>query len=137
MSKLTKCLKGGLAAGIIAAGAVLATGAQAATSKDGRAPCFFTNSWRGWSSPSPNVLLLRVNVRDVYRVELAGRGSSSLDRAGYFLVNKVRGPNSVCSALDLDLAVADHHGFYQPLFPKTLTKLTPEEVAAIPKKDRP
>lgn len=136
MSKLSKILKGGLAAGVVAAGAVLATAAQA-DAPVRKQSCFFTNAWRGWSSPSPNVLLLRVNLRDVYRVELAGGGSSSLDNAGYFLVNKVRGSNSICSALDLDLAVSDHHGFYQPLIARSLTKLTPEEVAAIPKKYLP
>jgi hypothetical protein len=136
MSKLTKMLGGGVAAGALAVGALLATGAQAAEPVQ-KNSCFFTNSWSGWSSPSPNVLLLKVNMRDVYRVDLAGRGSSSLDRAGYFLVNQVRGPNTVCSALDLDLAVADHHGFYQPLFPTKLTKLTAEEIAAIPKKYKP
>jgi hypothetical protein len=135
MSKLSKILTGGLAAGVIAAGA-FATTAQADTPRS-RPSCFFTNSWRGWSSPSPDVLLLRVNNRDVYRVELSGGGSSSLNHAGYFLVNQVRGSNSICSALDLDLAVADHHGFYQPLIARNLTKLTPAEVAAIPKKHRP
>jgi hypothetical protein len=33
--------------------------------------------------------------------------------------------------------VADHHGFYQPLIARSLTKLSPAEVAAIPKKYRP
>jgi hypothetical protein len=137
MFKLSKILTGGLAAGVIAAGAGLATVAQADTPAKTRSSCFFTSSWRGWSSPSPDVLLLRVNMRDVYRVQLVGGGSSSLNHAGYFLVNQVRGPNTICSALDLDLAVADHHGFYQPLIARSLTKLTPAEVAAIPKKYRP
>jgi hypothetical protein len=137
MFKLSKILTSGLVAGVIAVGAGLATTAQADTATKSRSSCFFTNSWQGWSSPSPNVLLLRVNMRDVYRVELSGGGSSSLNHAGYFLVNQVRGPNTICSALDLDLAVADHHGFYQPLIARSLTKLTPAEVAAIPKKYRP
>ena len=137
MFKLSKTLTSSLVAGLIAAGAGLATAAQADTAARSRSSCFFTNAWQGWSSPSPDVLLLRVNNRDVYRVELSGGGSSSLRQTGYFLVNQVRGSNTVCSALDLDLAVADHHGFYQPLIARSLTKLTPAEVAAIPKKYRP
>jgi hypothetical protein len=35
------------------------------------------------------------------------------------------------------LALADGHGFYQPLIAKDLVKLTPEEVAALPKRDLP
>jgi len=132
---LSKLLKVGLLAGAVATGALVTTAAEA---RSPNTPCFFTNSWQGWSSPSPDVLLLRVNMHDVYRVELAGGGGgSSLNSAGYFLVNQVRGSNSICSALDLDLAVADHHGFYRPLIARNLTRLTPAEVAAIPKKYKP
>jgi len=131
---LSKLLKVGLLAGAVAAGAAVATTAEA---RSPNTPCFFTNSWQGWSSPSRDVLLLRVNMHDVYRVELSGGGGPGLNSAGYFLVNQVRGSNTICSALDLDLAIADHNGFYQPLFPRTLTRLTPEEVAAIPKKYKP
>jgi len=54
-----------------------------------------------------------------------------------FLITKQRGSSWICSPLDLDLQVADHVGFRQPLIAKSLRKLTPQEVAAIPKKDLP
>ena len=53
------------------------------------------------------------------------------------LVSIVRGSNSICTANDLDLKISDDHGFTQPLIAKSITKLTPEQVAAIPKKYRP
>ena len=50
---------------------------------------------------------------------------------------QVRGSDAICSAIDLQLAVADSSGFREPLIAKSITKLTPEEIAAIPPKYRP
>jgi hypothetical protein len=137
MSILSNTVKAGLAAAAFA-GAIAVSGAASAESPaPARASkCFFTTQWRGWSSPAPGVIYLDVGAHKVYRVDVAG-GGSHLKRAGYFLVSNVRGSSSICSALDLDLAVADNHGYYLPLIPQKLTLLTPEEVAAIPRKDRP
>ena len=98
--------------------------------------CFFISQWQGWKAPSPNVLYLGVNMHDVYKVELSG-GSSQLQRPDVHLISRVTGSDSVCSALDLQLSVADEGGFREPLIARSLTKLTPEEVAAIPAKYRP
>jgi len=135
MSILPKIITSGLLAGALIAGTASAANAEATTRPVSK--CFFTNAWHGWSSPSANVIYLKVNMHDVYRVDLANSGSSSLKRPGYFLVSQVRGTNTICSAIDLDIAVADGYGYYQPLFPKAITRLTPEEIALIPPKYRP
>lgn len=119
-----------LAAGCAAAGSAAA---RPATSNP---PCFFVSQWQGWKSPSPDVIYLGVNMHDVYRVDLSA-GSSQLQWPSAHLVSIVRGGDSICSPLDLQLSVADTNGFATPLIARSLTKLTPEEVAAIPKKDRP
>jgi hypothetical protein len=98
--------------------------------------CFYVTQWQGWKSPSPDVIYLGVNMHDVYRVDLSG-GSSMLNWPDMHLVSIVRGSDSICTALDLDLKISDDHGFTEPLIAKSLTKLTPEQVAAIPKKFRP
>lgn len=97
--------------------------------------CFRAADWENWRSPSPDVLYLRVRFKDVYRVDLAG-GSGRLDDVGSYLISNVRS-SMICSPLDLDLSVADQAGFSIRLIPKAITKLTPEEVAAIPAKYRP
>jgi len=107
----------------------------AATAAGAGQSCFYSQNWRGWSAPSPDVLYLRVNISDVYKVELSG-GSPQLQYPGVHLVSIVRGSSNICSAIDLDLKVSDG-GFTIPLIAKSLTKLTPEEIAAIPKKYRP
>jgi hypothetical protein len=98
--------------------------------------CFRATDWEGWRAPSADVLYLRVRHKDVYRVDLSA-GSPLLKSVGAILVSNVRGTNLVCSPLDLDLSVADPSGFSTRLIPKAITKLTPEDVAAIPAKYRP
>ena len=110
---------------------VVGTASPAATNN-----CFFVTQWQGWKSPSPDVIYLGVNLHDVYRVDLSA-GSSMLNAPNMHLVSIVRGSDSICTALDLDLKISDDHGFTEPLIAKTLTKLTPDQVAAIPKKYRP
>ena len=135
----------GAAAAFCAAGA-LASPALA----DQQHPCFFINQWEssvlvGFKAAErylqfnghPNTVYLRVNIKDIYRLDLSA-GSEQLTWPGsYHLVSVVRGSSSICTPLDLQLAVSDSHGFYQPLIVKTITKLTPDQIAALPKKDRP
>jgi hypothetical protein len=120
-------------------GGVAAALALSAAGAAGAAPtsCFFVTQWQGWSSPNPTTLYLRIIPHDVYRVDLSGGGSTMLNAPGMHLFSQVRGGGSICTALDLDLAVADMHGFKEPLIAKTLTKLTPDEAAQIPAKFRP
>ena len=99
--------------------------------------CFQYSDWEGgWVAPRPDVIYLRVRMRDVYRLDLSG-GSTLLTSPGVHLVSTVRGGSSVCSPIDLDLKVSDSSGIAIPLFVKAITKLTPEQVAALPKKERP
>jgi hypothetical protein len=122
--------------GLIAAALSLSAFATEAAASPSTNNCFFVTQWQGWKSPSPDVIYLGVNLHDVYRVDLSA-GSSMLSWPNMHLVSIVRGGDSICTALDLDLKLSDDHGFTQPLIARTLTKLTPEQVAAIPKKYRP
>jgi hypothetical protein len=81
-------------------------------------------------------LYLRVRPNDIYRAELTP-GVRVRRYGDEFLVNQVRGSAWICSALDLDLAIADRNGFSRPLIVTNLRKLTPEEAAAIPSEDIP
>ena len=99
------------------------------------ADCFLMRDWDGWSSPSRDTLYLQVR-RDVYRVDLYG-ATNMLNSPGRFLVSRERGAGRVCSPVDLQLDVADTSGLTQPLFPLTISKLTDEEVRALPREHRP
>jgi hypothetical protein len=98
--------------------------------------CFPASEWQGWKSPSPDVIYIRVRMHDVYRLDLSG-GASDLDWPDVHLVTKFVGSDWVCSPVDLQLYAADDNGIREPLIVKAITKLTPEEIAAIPPKFRP
>jgi hypothetical protein len=136
LSKLSHIFAAGLAAagliGLTAASA-LADTAQPVANSGG---CFFASDWQGWKSPSPSVIYIRVRMHDVYRLDLVGN-TPDLNWPDEHLVTKFRGSDTVCGPLDLELSLADDHGMREPLIVKTMTKLTPDEIAAIPPKFRP
>ena len=85
------------------------------------------SDWRGWTAPNKDTLYMKVRGRDVYRVDLSW-GSNQLTWPGTHLVSIVRGADSVCHPLDLDLRVSDGFGMAIPIRAKAITKLTPDEI---------
>jgi len=98
--------------------------------------CFYLSQWQGWRSPKPDVIYLRVRIKDIYQVDLS-HGTSLLQSPFAHLVSRQHGDDSVCNPIDLNLSVAEDHGISEPLFPKSITKLTPQQIAAIPATDLP
>lgn len=124
-------------ASLVALGLLFAAAPATAATAPSPQNCFLTTDWQGWKSPSPTVIYLRVRVNDVYRLDLASP-SSELQEPLVHLVTRVRGSDWICSPLDLDLSLADDHGvFREPLFVKSITRLSPAEAKAIPPKFRP
>jgi len=99
--------------------------------------CFLSANWSGWKSPDPNTIYLRIDVGHIYRLDLA-HPSYQLSDPDVHLVSRISGSDWICSPLDLQLDVADDHGIgREPLFVKSITELTPDQVKAIPPKFRP
>lgn len=124
-----------LSVAALAAATLIAPGAFAASNDSS---CFDARELRDWKSPDPNVIYLRVNAHDVYRLDLS-TGSNQLKYSDVRLVDDNHSTSRwVCDPLELDLRVTDSHNtFDEPLIVKSITKLTPDEVAAIPPKFRP
>ena len=128
---------GGLAAGVLVAAATLGAASAAPAADTSGRNCFTVNDWHGWSSPSPDVLYLAVNFKDVYKATLA-QPVDGLNLMDTVVISDEAGLQSICSAVDLHLIMTHRGGGgRRGLIVKSLTKLTPEEVAAIPKRDRP
>ena len=126
-----------LSIAIIAGVAAFTAGAVALADPAPSRECFATNSWRGWSaSEDGDTLYLRVRSDEIYRVGLS-EGSRVRDRGGRFLVNRVRGSGWVCSAIDLDLMLADQNGLQRSLIATSIHKLSPEEITALPAEEIP
>ncbi|MEI9890964.1 MAG: hypothetical protein WDN45_10645 [Caulobacteraceae bacterium] len=97
--------------------------------------CFLTQNWQDWRGANPTTIYFRVNVRDIFKLDLASESNMVTDPSNH-LISESRGSSWVCNPIDLDLKISDGH-IVEPLFIKSITRLTAEQVAAIPKKDLP
>jgi hypothetical protein len=119
--------------------ALFAVALLAATSQPALAAgnqCFLSRDFESWKSPDPHTIYIRVNFKRYYRLDLANR-CSTLNLPNTHLITHIHGPDMICSAIDWDLKVSQGGVFSEPCIVKTMTLLTPEEVAAIPKKFKP
>jgi Family of unknown function (DUF6491) len=112
--------------------------AQPAAPKD---TCFSMTQFENWKAPDAKTIYIRVNMNRYYRLGLAGT-CSELTWPQSHLITHTRGPDMVCGPLDWNLSVSDStgpmgHGFAEPCIVKTMTELSPAQVAAIPKKFKP
>jgi hypothetical protein len=125
-----------IAAGIVAGAGIANAAVAEPEAPPGQPACFFISQWQGWKAPASDVLYLGMNGRGVFRVGLA-KGTPLLQNSSYYLVWRDRPTGSICQPVQINLALSDGKGLYVPLIAKSLTRLSPEEVAAIPKRYRP
>ncbi len=118
----------GLAAGpLIAAPAAQAEGAQ----------CFYSQDWDGWkATPDSKAIYIKVGVNKIYRIDLA-RECPTLQSPYAHLITGTPTGSAICTAIDLDLRVSDNGGSRVACIPSKITRLSPEEAAALPKNLRP
>ena len=81
-------------------------------------------------------MYVRVGMHRVFRLDFAS-SCHSMTWPDVHLVTVFRGSSSVCSPLDIDLKVSDGHGIAEPCIVSGLTELTPDQIAALPKKSLP
>ena len=120
----------------IAAALMVGTSADAAPSSAAD-QCFFTRDIQNYLAPDDHTLYLRGRNNAFYRIDLSNQ-CPNLDTGGlnHISLQTVPGSPTICSAIDLDLRVSGQ-GVSEPCIVKSLHKLTPDEVAALPKKDKP
>lgn len=101
------------------------------------AQCFYPNNWNGWkATPDSKAIYIRVGVSDIYRLDLSA-ACPELQEPNAHLINDVRGPSQICSAVDLDLKVSDGHGFSTPCIVSSVTPLSRDQASALPRNLRP
>jgi hypothetical protein len=98
--------------------------------------CFELNSSTSWRVAGPKLIYIRSRVNEIYRLDLVD-GSPTLQSPFAHLIFIAKGTSTICSPHDFDLEVSNGAGFRRPLFIASITRLTREEVAALPAKDRP
>jgi len=125
-----------LAAAVVALFAL--GGASTALAKSPAAPgknqCFFTRNADGFAAPDEKTLFVRVGVRDVYQFEMFGN-CPDLDWSQRLALVS-RGSSTICTGMDAEVIT------HSPIGPqrcpvRSVRKLTPDEVKALPRKSRP
>jgi len=127
------------AGGALAAGAVLAAVHPAAAASTQAPPksdraCFFTRDVNGFSAADDRTVYVKVGVKDVYRLDLFSP-CPDIDwnwRIGL----QSHGSDWICSPMDATIIAHSPIGLQRCEVNK-VTKLTPQEVAALPRKARP
>mgnify|MGYP001553968084 FL=1 len=126
---------------VAALAALLTLGVAAATPAFAESPAkpaknrgFFTRNADGFAAPDEKTLYVRVGVRDVYQFEMFGTCQDLDWNQRIALVS--RSGSSICSGMDADVVT------HSPIGPqrcpvRSVRKLTPDEVKALPPKSRP
>jgi len=121
--------------------AFVGTQAQAARSAKSveTGQCFYLNQIQGQAVLDDRTVLFRVNVKDVYRLDFAQQCPGLRYPQPKLIITPFGGIGLVCHAIDLDVKVGDQGpgGFATACITKSLRRLTPEEVSAIPKAKLP
>jgi hypothetical protein len=121
----------GLSAAVAALGATLPT-AEAQPAASHPASCFYTTQIENSRMANPRVLYIRTSARGYYRMDFAS--DCDADVNGPLIIHPFSNSGQICSAIGVDINVRETG---QRCMPTHLTPLTPDEVAAIPKKDLP
>ena len=129
-------MKATIAAAIVLVFASAAAPAASASTKSAHPPrqCFYARNVDGFAAQSDRLVNVRVGVRDVYQFEMFGRCPEVRWHERLALVS--RGSDWICSGLDAELITPSAIG-PQRCPVSNIRKLTPAEIAALPKGARP
>lgn len=96
--------------------------------------CFWAQSVSGFRALDDRTVNLRVGVNEIYQLELFGT-CPDIDWAEQIGIES-RGTSTICTGLDATLIAPSNIG-PQRCQARTVRRLTPAEVAALPDKARP
>ncbi|HET6972210.1 MAG TPA: DUF6491 family protein [Phenylobacterium sp.] len=119
---------------LAAASPALAAKSPTEPANGSRKQCFWTREVNNFAAADEHVVNVRVGVKDVYQFEMLGRCPDVDWNQRIALVS--RGSDYICSGIDAEIVT------HSPIGPmrcpvKNIHKLTPPEIAALPKRARP
>ena len=130
-------------AALIAAAVMAAAASGPAAFADKAAPaksppqqCFYTRMIDGFAAPDDENLYIRVGMRDVYHLTLLGH-CQDLDWDQRVALISRTGGGFICDKLDVEVETHARGLGRQRCAVTALEKLTPEQVAALPKHAKP
>ena len=128
---------------VLASAAILCAAAAPALAADPAKPaagpqCVRVSQIQNHTKGDAKTLYLSVKPkRQVYRLGMSGSCLAGANSSDPLVLETVGGTDMVCRPLDLDLKVKVGAGGLTPCIIKDITRLTTEQVAALPPKVRP
>jgi hypothetical protein len=123
-------------AAIATAGVALSLiAASAAQAQPSPRQCFFQRNLNSWKEVGERRVNLRVGVKDIYQLDL-NAPCWNLKWAETLGIEN-RGSSSVCTGDTVILVVPDRARGTDRCWARVLRKLSPQEAAALPPKERP
>ena len=128
---------------VLASAAILCAATAPALAADPAKPaagpqCFRVSQIQNHTKGDAKTLYLSVKPkRQVYRLGMSGSCLAGVNSSDPLVLETVGGSDMVCRPLDLDLKVKVGAGGLTPCIIKDITRLTPDQVAALPPKVRP
>ena len=99
--------------------------------------CFWSRNVTSFAAPDDHTVYIKVNLHDVYRLDLMIACPDVDWDQRVALVSNHGAGGSICSPLDAEI-VSHAQGLGRQRCPvKAISKLTPEEIAALPKRAKP
>ena len=98
--------------------------------------CFRISQMEGHRVADNRTLYVGAGRSDVYRLDMSGACLAGASRSDPLVVESTAGSNVVCGPLDINLRLADSGGGPSCII-KHITRLTPDEVAALPPNLKP
>ncbi len=132
----------GLACAAALLSPTVSSAAEAASAAGCKSPaparsCFFSRQLSSFSAAGEKTLNLRVGVNDYYQLKLLGR-CTELPWTQVIGLQTRGGSDFICSGLDVTVIVPrPGGGAPERCMATSLRKLTPEEVKALPPKQKP
>ncbi len=127
---------------VITSAVALVTSALPALAADPATPqassqCFRMSQIRNHTKADNQTLYFSVGSRDVYRLDMAGACLAGTSSSDPLIMETVGGTDLICRPIDLSLKVKLGNVGVSPCIIKEITKLTPDQVAALPPKVKP
>lgn len=110
-------------------------GIDAAATSTGAGKCFYRRDVRNHTVGDAHTLYLDIAGREVWRVQMSNACLASAVSSDPLVIRNQTGGQSVCKPIDLDIAVSA--AGESRCIVSSISRLTPTEVAALPKKMRP
>lgn len=99
--------------------------------------CFRVSQIRNHTKGDNQTLYISARNRDVFRLGMSGNCLAGVSSSDPLVLTPTAGNDVICRPLDLDLKVRMGPGGLTPCIIKDITKLTPEQIAALPPKVKP